>query len=88
MGDVWLVITSLSKGLCYVEPGAAPLWGVGGAGAAGPRTAGGVPGAAPHTPLPQAGDRTQGWLLGYTLKPRETVPGRGGRGLWAVLPEG
>lgn len=26
-GDVWLVITSLSKCLCCVEPGAAPLWG-------------------------------------------------------------
>lgn len=27
-GDVWLVITSLSKGLCCVEPGAAHLRGV------------------------------------------------------------
>lgn len=27
-GDVWLVITSLSKDLCCVEPGAAPLRGV------------------------------------------------------------
>lgn len=60
-GDVWLVITSLSKGLCCVEPGAAPLWGVcvGGGWALdcwrcpGGRT------------LPRAGDRTQGWLLGY-----------------------
>lgn len=27
-GDIWLVITSLSKGLCCVEPGAAHLRGV------------------------------------------------------------
>ena len=90
VGDIWLVITSLSMGLCYVEPGAAPLWGVW-RGAAGPRTAGGVAGATHNTPLPQAGDRTQGWLLGYIPKPKETLPGGmggGGAVLWAVLPGG
>lgn len=77
-----MVITSLSKGLCCVEPAAAPLrgvwWGRGGGGcgwgAAGPWTAGGVPGAAHNTPFPQAGDRTRGWLLGYILKPSEPPP--------------
>lgn len=59
----------------------------GGGGAAESQTAGGVAGPAHHTPLPQAGDRTQGWLLGYILKPRETLPGGGAGGLWAVLPE-
>lgn len=65
--DVWLVITSLSKGLCCVEPGAAHLRGVWwGAGEArlGPGLLAVSRGHFPNTPFPWAGDRTQGWLLG------------------------